>query len=137
MRLSTKRLSCGNDLRPEPAEIWKARNYICENLTDKISLHEVAAAVNICPTYLSERFKEVTGEKFVRYVARARVEHARNLLDNSKLRICEIAFASGFQSISQFNRVFKGIFGQSPSEFRTQHGRRSRRIEEIQTKELR
>ena len=67
----------------------------------------VAKAVNIHPNYLSERFKQVTGMNFVEYVARTRFEKACNLLHDGGLRISEIAFAAGFQSLSQFNRVFK------------------------------
>ncbi len=57
--------------------------------------------------YLSEKFKQVTGTNFVEYVARTRFANACDLLRKSNLRISEIAFAAGFQSLSQFNRVFK------------------------------
>ena len=108
----------GNGHRAEPAEIWKARRFIRENLESALSLHEVAKSVNISANYLSEKFKKVTGVKFVDYVAAARVEKARALLVNMDLRISEIAFGVGFQSLSQFNRIFKRLVRQSPSEFR-------------------
>jgi len=57
--------------------------------------------------------------KFTDYVARVRVEDARTRLLNPNLRISEIAYDVGFQSLTQFNRTFKRVFGQSPSEFRT------------------
>ena len=104
--------------RPEPVEIWKARKFIRENLGEKISLGEVASAVSTCPSYLSEKFKEITGENFVCYVARARVEKACRLLRGSSLRISDVAFASGFQSLSQFNRVFRKLRGEAPRAFR-------------------
>jgi AraC-like DNA-binding protein len=78
----------------------------------------VAKAVNIHPNYLSERFKQVTGMNFVDYVACTRFENARKLLHDGGLRISEIAFAAGFQSLSQFNRVFKKLCGKSPTQFR-------------------
>ena len=108
----------GNGQRPEPMEIWKARRFIREHLEEKFSLGEVAQSVHICPTYLSEKFKEVTGENFVGYVARSRIEKARVLLQTTSLRISEIAFASGFQSLSQFNRAFKKLSGQCPRAYR-------------------
>ena len=108
----------GNTHRAEPIEVWKARKFIRENLEERISLTEVARAVRVNRSYLSERFKEVTGENFVSYIARARVEKARALLANSGARISEIAFAAGFQSLSQFNRVFKKRCGQSPRAYR-------------------
>lgn len=69
--------------------------------------------------YFSEKFKQATGIRFVEFVARSRVEKARNLLQNPKFRISEVAFDVGFHSLSQFNRAFKKITGQSPREYRT------------------
>ena len=52
------------------------------------------------------------------FVARTRIEKARHLLQNPKLRVSEIAFEVGFQSLTHFNRVFKNVVGESPTEFR-------------------
>lgn len=104
--------------RAEPVEIWKARRFIHAHLDEELSLLKVARFANISPNYLSEKFKRVTGLNFVDYVARARVEKACGLLRNSNLRISEIAFAVGFQSLSQFNRVFKRLVAKSPGEHR-------------------
>jgi AraC-like DNA-binding protein len=108
-----------NGNRAEPVEIWKARNFIREHSDEELSLTRVAKVVNISANYLSEKFKEVTGVNFVDYIARTRTEKARELLENSNLRISEIAFAVGFQSLSQFNRIFKKLSGRSPSAYRT------------------
>ena len=102
----------------EPVKIWKARRFIEENSTEKISLTEVAKMLGMSATHLSEKFKEVTGINFVVYIARWRFVKARALLDDLDLRISEIAFAVGFQSLSQFNRVFKKFTGKSPTEYR-------------------
>jgi AraC-like DNA-binding protein len=104
--------------RAEPVEIWRARSFIGEHAGEELSLARVAKAVHISPNYLSEKFKEVTGINFVTYIARTRYEKARTLLHNSDLRVSEAAFAAGFQSLSQFNRVFKKFCGKSPSEYR-------------------
>jgi AraC-like DNA-binding protein len=104
--------------RAEPVAIWKARKYIAEHLRDELSLTKVAKTVNMNPNYLSENFKRITGVKFVDYVAHARFRNACDLLRNPRLRISEIAFAAGFQSLSQFNRVFKRFSGDSPTQFR-------------------
>jgi AraC-like DNA-binding protein len=107
-----------NRNRAEPVEIWKARNFIHEHSDEELSLTQVAKAVNISPNYLSEKFKQVTGVNFVDYIARTRFEKARVLLHDVDLRVSEIAFAVGFQSLSQFNRVFKKFSGKSPTEYR-------------------
>jgi AraC-like DNA-binding protein len=113
--------------RAEPVEIWKARKFIEQHSGDELSLRKVAKAVNISANHLSEKFKQVTGVNFVDYVARARFEKARDVLLNSNLRISEIAFAAGFQSLSQFNRVFKNLSGKSPTAYRAAHLRRRNR----------
>ena len=104
--------------RAEPVEIWKARNFIQAHSDEELSLTQVAKAVNISPNHLSEKFKRVTGVNFVKYVARTRYEKARVLLQNFDLRVSEIAFTTGFQSLSQFNRVFKKLSGKSPTQYR-------------------
>ena len=108
--------------RAEPVEIWKARKFIEEQSGEQLSLTKVAKAVNISANYLSEKFKQVTGTNFVEYVARTRFKNACDLLRNPNLRISEIAFAVGFQSLSQFNRVFKKIARKSPSQYRDKYG---------------
>src|SRR6266536_1852922 len=113
--------------RAEPVEIWKARKFIEEHSDEELSLTKVAKFASISANHLSEKFKEVTGINFVDYVARARIEKACALLDNGDLRISEIAFAVGFQSLSQFNRVFKKLLRKSPTEFRARLLKRSTR----------
>jgi AraC-like DNA-binding protein len=105
--------------RAEPVAIWKARKYIEEHADEELSLIKVAKVVNMNANYLSEHFKQVTGTNFVEYVARTRFANACDFLRKSNLRISEIAFAAGFQSLSQFNRVFKRFSGKSPTQYRT------------------
>ena len=113
--------------RAEPVEIWKARKFIEDHCVEELSLSKVAKAANISRNHLSERFKQVTGTNFVDYIARTRFEKACELLRDVDLRITEIAFAVGFQSLSQFNRVFRKLSGQSPTEFRSEHLRGTKR----------
>jgi AraC-like DNA-binding protein len=104
--------------RAEPVAIWKARRYIEEHAGEELSLTKVAKVVRMNANHLSENFKQVTGINFVEYVARTRFANACDLLRNPDLRISEIAFAAGFQSLSQFNRVFKRFSGKSPTQYR-------------------
>ena len=109
----------------EPVRIWKARNFIQAHLGEELSLGKLARATNTSPNYFSEKFKEAVGTSFVKYVARARFEKAAALLRNCDLRVSEIAFAVGFQSLSQFNRTFKKFAGKSPTEYRAAVRRRT------------
>ncbi|MEP2777256.1 MAG: helix-turn-helix domain-containing protein [Luteolibacter sp.] len=99
-------------------DISKARAFIAEHSEDDMSLTSVAHIAHMSANYFSEKFVEATGLKFVEYVTRTRIEKACKLLQNPHLRISEIAFEVGFQSLSQFNRGFKHVSGQSPSEYR-------------------
>src|SRR5436305_6227645 len=63
-------------------------------------------------------FKKATGISFIDYLSRVRVEKSKTLLLNPNSRISETAFASGFQSMTNFNRAFKRIVGRSPTQFR-------------------
>jgi AraC-like DNA-binding protein len=87
----------------------------------------VAKLVNISAGHLSEKFKQVTGIKFVDYVARARFKKACRLLQDVDIRISEIAFGVGFQSLSQFNRVFNKLSGKSPTAYRAGHSKQPKR----------
>lgn len=102
----------------EPVDVWKARNFIDQHYTDAISLIAVAKVANISPGHLSEKFRQVVGINFVEYVGRVRFEKACERLAHTKDRISEIGFAVGFQSLSQFNRVFKRFSGKSPTDYR-------------------
>lgn len=104
----------------EPPVISRAKEFIKQNLTEDISLGQVAKAVNTSTFYFCKMFKKATGINFTDYVSRQRIESAKNLLLNPNLRVSEIAYEVGFQSLTHFNRVFKKVIGQSPTEYRGQ-----------------
>jgi YesN/AraC family two-component response regulator len=68
--------------------------------------------------YFCKMFKRATGLTFTDYLGRVRVEKAKNLLLNPHLRVSEIAYTVGFQSLTHFNRVFRKLTGESPTDFR-------------------
>ncbi len=116
-----------NQGRAESVDIWKARQFIEQHSDEEISLTKVAKAVHISPTHLSEKFRQVTRVNFVDYVARTRFDKACELLADGDIRVSEIAFEVGFQSLSQFNRVFKRLSGKSPTAYRAAQRRRRKR----------
>lgn len=103
---------------PEAPAIAKARAFIAENLDEDLSLEDVARAANTSPFYFCKIFKAATGLTFTDYVARARIERTKQMLLNPHTRISEAAYAAGFQSLSQFNRVFRRIVGEAPTTYR-------------------
>lgn len=102
----------------EPPAVSKARAFIAEHLAEELSLEQVARAASTSPFYFCKIFKTATGLTFTDYVARARIEKTKELLLNPNTRISEAAFAAGFQSLSQFNRVFRRITGEAPTAYR-------------------
>ena len=102
--------------------ITKAKAYIEEHRGESLKLGEVAKAVGTSTFYFCKLFRKSTGINFTEYVSRLRIEKAKNLLLNPNLRVSEIAFEVGFESLTHFNRVFKKLLGQSPSDYRAQLG---------------
>ena len=101
-----------------PPVIIKAIDYIKEHQSEDLSLSQVARAVNTSTFYFCKIFRKATGINFTDYLSRLRVERAKNLLLNPNHRISEVAYEVGFQSLTHFNRVFRKILGQSPTEYR-------------------
>jgi len=110
----------------EPPLVLKAREYIDKHKVEELSLANVAKAAGASVFHFCKVFHKSTGLKFTDYVARVRLEDARTRLLNPNLRISEIAYDVGFQSLTQFNRTFKRVFGQSPSDFRARLSSRKR-----------
>jgi AraC-like DNA-binding protein len=104
----------------EPELIARSRRYIQEHQTQHLSLSRLARVCGTSPSYFCKLFRKGTGLRFTDYLARVRIEKSRNLLLNPHLRVSEIAFEVGFHSLTHFNRVFRKILGQSPSEYRAQ-----------------
>jgi YesN/AraC family two-component response regulator len=103
----------------EPPVVTKAKAYIEQHQAENVRLSEVAKAVNMSSFYFCKVFRRATGINFTHYLARVRIEKSKNLLLNPNLRISEIAFEVGFQSLTHFNRVFKKLVGQSPTDYRS------------------
>lgn len=111
------------DASAELPMLTKARQYITEHRGLELSLTEVARAVNVSAFYFCKIFKKSTGFTFTEYLARERIESVKLQLLSVHLRVSEAAFAAGFQSLSQFNRVFRRIAGETPSSYRDRlHG---------------
>ena len=102
----------------EPPVIARAKRFIEDHHRDDLSLGQVAASVHTSLFYFCKLFKRHTGVSFTEYVSRLRTEKAKKLLLNLNLRVSEIAYEVGFQSLTHFNRVFKRILHESPSEYR-------------------
>jgi AraC-like DNA-binding protein/ligand-binding sensor protein len=95
----------------QPPVITRAREFIEGHHAEDLSLTQVAKVVNTSTYYFCKMFRKATGINFTDYLSRVRIEKAKNLLLNPNLRVSEIAFEVGFQSLTHFNRVFKKATG--------------------------
>jgi AraC-like DNA-binding protein/ligand-binding sensor protein len=102
----------------EASAITNARKFIAENQSEKLGLKDVARAVHMSPCYFCKFFHQETGLSFTEYLARGRIESVKQMLLNAQTRISEAAYAAGFQSLSQFNRIFRRVVGEAPSRYR-------------------
>jgi AraC-like DNA-binding protein len=107
------------ELRHEKSDcIASAKDYIEEMIYEPIYLDEVASEVHMSRYYLCRRFKQATGRTLTEYVTDRRVKIAESMLEKTSMRVADIAFEVGFQSLSQFNRCFHRINGFTPTQYR-------------------
>lgn len=95
-----------------------AFEYIDSNYMDNVSLEKVASVAGFSKYHFSRLFKQCSGQNFHEYLCYKRVQASEVLLLKPDLSITEIAFKSGFASLSSFNRAFRTINHCSPTEFR-------------------
>lgn len=102
-----------------PPMVLKACRFIrAKALLDDIDLGAVARHCGVSAGHLSRLFHHSTGLTFREYLAQVRVENAKELLLRTGRNVTEIAYESGFQSLSQFHRVFLKAYGASPGKVR-------------------
>ncbi len=98
--------------------VQKALYYMRAHFKEDINLDTVAAFAGIPPTTLSKKFPKICGTGFKEYLVSLRLDYAEMLIKNTDEQITEIAYYSGFNSLSYFHRVFVGKFGKTPKQYR-------------------
>lgn len=91
--------------------------YIKEHYHENITLKVLSEAVYVTPNYLSRIFKEETGENFVEWLNRFRIEKAKALLKDTVLKTYEIAEKVGYSDYKYFSYNFKKYVGMSPRQY--------------------
>ena len=98
--------------------ITKACKYIEENISQKISLSDVAMLVNMSESAFSHFFKKKTGISFITHVNNLRVAKACDMLINTSSSASEICYDCGFNNKSNFIRIFTKKKQMTPIEYR-------------------
>ncbi len=116
----------GLELEQPAAEVAHALRLVAEGFLDSASTAQLAKRIGYSVRHLVRLFEQHVGAS-PDFVARARRAHlARRLLDESSLTITQVAFAAGFSSLRQMNRVMRTMFGFSPSQLRAKRARADR-----------
>ena len=100
----------------EPAAVKKAREFLHENLSEKVSLEELSQATGLSRYHLLRVFRKTTGLPPHSYHLQLRIEHAKRLL-RSKISFAETALQSGFSDQSHFTNTFRRYTGATPSQY--------------------
>ncbi|MBT2325470.1 helix-turn-helix domain-containing protein [Variovorax paradoxus] len=98
--------------------LQRVLRYVREHLQEEMSLNDAAAAAMLSPNYLAHLLKKQTDRTFTELVTERRLEHAKELLLSSGLRIGEVARQCGFGDAVYFSRRFRQWTGVTPRQFR-------------------
>ncbi len=95
----------------------QAKQYIDENYMKELTLDDVSRVVNISSYYFSKVFKEETGENFIDYLTKLRIEAAKKLLKTTNKSMKEISAEVGYSDPNYFSRNFKKYTGKTPTDY--------------------
>ncbi|HEX3045644.1 MAG TPA: response regulator [Bacillota bacterium] len=98
---------------------YEIMRFIRENFADKeLSIQTIGAHIYISPTYLCAFFKKTTGKTINEFITEVRIEKAKQLLKDSRVKLYEVSTSIGFTDVNYFSTLFKRNVGCTPSEFR-------------------
>lgn len=100
------------------ARLKKTQEYIAANFRNEIRLNDLAKMAGMSPSSFSRFFKLRTGRSISDYIIGIRLDVASRDLVSTRTPIADICFSSGFNNVSNFNRIFKKNKGCTPKEFR-------------------
>lgn len=98
-------------------------NFIHTNFERDISLGDIAGFVFLSPSYFTRAFKEQTGMSPINYLLKVRIERAKELLEDTGLKISDIALNVGFSNQQRFNEMFKKFTSHTPLQYRKMKSR--------------
>lgn len=98
--------------------IYRIQSYLINHHKDTIRLSSLADSLHLNITSMCRLYKQRTGKTIISHLAEIRVECARKLLSTTDLTVTQIAFESGFGNQAHFNKQFRRITGQTPTDYR-------------------
>lgn len=102
--------------------IKNTKDYINEHFAEiSISLNSVAKQVHLSPNHFSMIFSNETNHTFIEYLTKTRLNKAKVLLEESEMKLAEIAVEVGYNEAQYFSYIFKKNFGIGPKDYRMKH----------------
>lgn len=105
-------------IEEEPNCVTRARRYIEEHATDDLAVNDVGHYVCLSTDHLGKIFRRHMHITIGQYISAIRTDRAKQMLSSRSCRVIDAAFSAGFQSVAQFNRLFKQYAGVTPTEYR-------------------
>lgn len=115
-------LQCSNhlcEISSSQKKLNQIKEYISSHYNEEISLQVLADKFELNPTYICDLFKMVSKQNYMDFLQEIRIDKAVSLLENSDLKISQIAEAIGYNDANYFAKAFKRIVGMTPNEFRS------------------
>lgn len=116
--IQTQHLLSVNTKKRADSKIQPAINYVHKHLTEKISVADMARESCMSQSAFFQYFKNSLGITPLDFVLRARIDHAKKLMADTSITVAEICYASGFNNLNHFIKVFKRLEGISPSKYK-------------------
>ena len=107
----------------ESARVARVKDYISAHYIEDIRLEQMSKLANMSPTAFSRYFKLRTGKTLAEYIVDVRLGHASRMLIDTNEPVSQICFSCGFNTLTNFNRLFKKRKGFSPTEFREKYAK--------------
>ena len=101
------------------SDVEKAKCYIANNISNPITVKDVADYVNLSAEYFTKLFKRATGQNIKEYIARSKISAAKEMLEHSNISVSMITLELGYSYFSHFTQVFKKYEHITPSEYRS------------------
>lgn len=98
--------------------ITEIKDYVAAHYGESISLAELSARFFLNPYYLSQLFKQKTGDTYLNYLAQIRINKSKELLEKTDLKVYEICERVGYTDTQYFSKLFEKMTGAKPSEYR-------------------
>lgn len=107
----------------ENLHVKRIKQYVMDNVSNKITTADIAAEVHLVPQYVCTLFKKHTGMTLVEFIDRERIDLAKRLMIISESPLYKIAEDCGFSDYNYFSSVFRKIVGTSAREYRKNNGK--------------